>query len=825
LTGVAPAAQIGNYRVFSSPLFSGTFGPTTNEAAVVAAINDAVQDGMHVINLSVGSFPLDLPEVEPAGQAVANATRAGVLVVASVGNDGPDPVTISAPANSPDAVAVGSSNNARIFAQALRVTGPGTVPAELSRIAAVAGDGPKNTQKLSLPLWLVRSDPCGTLNPTVERVQDAVALIPQSLFCSDRTIVRNATTAGAKAAILYYDTSASDPLGPIGVSTTTIPSFEVGGSEGKALAAFFSAASPEQPRVEIDAEITAIPVQPDRMSEFSSVGPDVANQLKPDLTAPGTSIYSAVQVNDFLGEMYDPSQYLVADGTSFSAPLAAGAAALVRQLRPTWTPAQAKSALVNSAADVVRQGAQAAPILAAGSGRLDVLAALRSTVAFQPATLSFGAAVLTGSLTLTSSFTLTNLAEAPETFALELVPRTTLSNGTVTLSRSSITLGARESSSIQVSFAASGSVRSHGPVDGRIRVTAQGSGRVYQIPYWGEVQDASTVVDVFRIRGQGQTGVAGQPLAETLVAVVVDDDGPIGKGVAGVPVKFAVTTGGGSLSATDVVTDFTGYAATKWTLGDAVGEQRVTVSAVNVNKIFYATARANPSFPAAGVVDAAKFSTPLTPGGMVSLFGTRLASATATATSLPLSGLLAGAQVQVNGNPAPLFFASPGQINFQMPFEVQGQTSAQVRVSVLGINTPEVSVPLAAAAPGLFTTSQDGKGFVVALHGADNTPISASNPARAGETIVVYATGLGAVTPAVASGAPAPSNPLATTQTPATATIGNDAARVVFSGLAPGFVGLYQINLEVPPGAPPADVPLVVSIGSARSNLVALSVR
>ncbi len=825
VVGVAPAAQIGNYRVFSSPLFSGTFGPITNEAAIVAAINDAVQDGMNVINLSIGGLPFDVPEAEPSGQAVSNATKAGVLVVAAAGNDGPDPVTVSSPANSPHVLAVGSSNNSRIFAQALRVTGPGTVPSSLSRIAAVAGDGPKITQKLSLPVWVVRSDPCSTLNPAVERVQDAVAVIPQSLFCSDRTMILRATTAGAKAVLFYDETNFGDPFGPIGVSTTTIPSFSLGRADGQALAAFFQSSSPEQPRAEIEVEITAVPVQPDRMSEFSSVGPDLANQLKPDLTAPGTSIYSAVQVNDFLGDMYDPSQYFVADGTSFSSPLTAGAAALVRQLRPTWTPAQAKSALVNSAADVVRQGAQQAPLLAAGNGRLDVAAAMRATAVFEPTTLSFGATVLTGPVTLTSSFSVTNLAETPETFAIELVPRTTLSNGSVTLSKSSVTLGPRESTSVQLTFSASGSVRGHAPVDGRVRVTAAGSGRIYALPYWGEVEDASSLVDVFRIRGQGQSGVAGQTLAQDLVAVVVDDDGPIGKGVAGVPVKFTVTKGGGRVSVTDAVTDFVGYASTKWTLGDAAGEQQVTVAAVNVNKIFYATARANPAFPAAGVVHAATFSTTLAPGGMVSLFGTRVASATASATSLPLAGLLAGAQVLVNGTPAPLFFASAGQINFQMPFELQGQTSAELKVSVLGISTPPVTIPLVAAAPGLFTVSQDGKGFVVALHGTDNTPVTALNPARAGETIVVYGTGLGRVTPAVASGAASPLNPAATTQTQATAIIGTNTARVVFSGLAPGFVGLYQINIEIPAATPAADVPLVVSIGDVRSNLVALPVR
>jgi uncharacterized protein (TIGR03437 family) len=215
-----------------------------------------------------------------------------------------------------------------------------------------------------------------------------------------------------------------------------------------------------------------------------------------------------------------------------------------------------------------------------------------------------------------------------------------------------------------------------------------------------------------------------------------------------------------------------------------------------------------------GVLNSASFAppgNPVSPGQFVALFGSNLATATAVAQSSTFPAVLSGVSVSVNGRPAPIYFVSPGQISCLVPFGVTGAT-ATIQVNNNGTRSNAVDVPLAATAPGIFTQSQRGYGVGAMQKVRDFSLITAANPVRRNDAIVVYLTGLGAVSPAVADGAPGPSaEPLArTTQTPKVY-IGGKAATVLYSGLAPGYPGLYQINVVVPAAAPfGAKVPLAV---------------
>jgi minor extracellular serine protease Vpr len=135
------------------------------------------------------------------------------------------------------------------------------------------------------------------------------------------------------------------------------------------------------------------------------------------------------------------------------------------------------------------------------------------------------------------------------------------------------------------------------------------------------------------------------------------------------------------------------------------------------------------------------------------------------------------------------------------------------------------TVGLAPFAPAIFSTNAEGSGQGAVLD-VSYRLVDSSNPATAGSSVVlIYCTGLGAVTNQPATGAPSPSNPLAWSTTP-TVTIGGVPADVSFSGLAPGFVGLYQVNAQVPAGsATGSAVPVVVSIGGVESNTVTIAVR
>ncbi len=227
-----------------------------------------------------------------------------------------------------------------------------------------------------------------------------------------------------------------------------------------------------------------------------------------------------------------------------------------------------------------------------------------------------------------------------------------------------------------------------------------------------------------------------------------------------------------------------------------------------------------------GWVNAASFDRfkPLAPGMIFSLFGNNLAEGRNLAGEIPLPRQLGNLKLTIGGIEAPLFYADDGQVNAQVPFELPAGTASLV-VAGRGSAGAPGRVTIVGAQPGIFTLSQSGTGQGVVLD-AENRVADANNPVRAGDVVVIYATGLGMTEPPVLTGAAAPSAPLARAVTPVSVTIGRVAATVEFAGLAPGFVGLYQVNARVPEGvaAGPA-VPLVVAQSGIASNTVTLAIR
>jgi uncharacterized protein (TIGR03437 family) len=236
-----------------------------------------------------------------------------------------------------------------------------------------------------------------------------------------------------------------------------------------------------------------------------------------------------------------------------------------------------------------------------------------------------------------------------------------------------------------------------------------------------------------------------------------------------------------------------------------------------------------PAINAGGTVNGASFraGAAVAPGSIASVFGSFLVSSPSGASSLPLPTSLSGLSMQFgSGVKAPLFYASAGQVNLQVPWELAGQAQASLTATLGGQTSAAQTVNLAPFAPGIFSTNAQGTGQG-AIQDASSRLVDSSNPAAAGSTvIIIYCTGLGPVTNRPASGSWAPINPLAETTTKPTVTIGGVPATVQFSGLVPGFVGLYQVNAVVPAGTPAGDaVPVVLSIGGATSNTVTIAVK
>ncbi|HVX65233.1 MAG TPA: carboxypeptidase regulatory-like domain-containing protein [Bryobacteraceae bacterium] len=209
-----------------------------------------------------------------------------------------------------------------------------------------------------------------------------------------------------------------------------------------------------------------------------------------------------------------------------------------------------------------------------------------------------------------------------------------------------------------------------------------------------------------------------------------------------------------------------------------------------------------PQFTPRGVVSGASFfEGALAPGEIVSLFGTGIGPVEPAQGTFDTAGKLAtaagGVTVEFDGRPAPLFYADSAQINAQVPFEVSGRASTVVRVRY-GDTAAEAVLPVAAARPEIFGTRDQV--CVYDEHGIANDP---DHPARRGSVIVAYGTGQGLVQPALATGAPGGSDPL--NRARITATLGGVAAPVEFAGMAPGYVGLLQLNIKVPDNVPAGD--------------------
>jgi uncharacterized protein (TIGR03437 family) len=233
-----------------------------------------------------------------------------------------------------------------------------------------------------------------------------------------------------------------------------------------------------------------------------------------------------------------------------------------------------------------------------------------------------------------------------------------------------------------------------------------------------------------------------------------------------------------------------------------------------------------PQLSAGGVVNGASFAlaTPVAVGGIATIFGTALSSGTTSASTVPLPTSITGTQVLINGRAIPLFFVSPGQINGQVPWELRGSATINVRVVTNGVSSNTIVARIAAAAPGIFTIGATGAAIVT--HGSDGSLVTAANPAARGEILVVYGTGFGPVTNTPATGSPSPSGPLAISTADTMVTIGSQPATVFFNGLAPGFIGLYQLNLQVPANAPLGDaVALRMSSDVQLSNSATLAIR
>jgi uncharacterized protein (TIGR03437 family) len=233
-----------------------------------------------------------------------------------------------------------------------------------------------------------------------------------------------------------------------------------------------------------------------------------------------------------------------------------------------------------------------------------------------------------------------------------------------------------------------------------------------------------------------------------------------------------------------------------------------------------------PSVETAGVVSAAgnQSFVPLTPGGMITIYGERLSETTAEA-SFPLPTQIGSTRLVMGGRPLPLLFVSPGQINAIVPAGLAVNTRHQLLVQRANTYSRPVGLDVGSTQPAIFVVS-GSQGHIYRARPGETVLADSRNPAVAGDVLIIYAAGLGAVNPPVADGAAAPSSPLSTLPETPRVTIGGVEARVEFAGLAPGFAALFQLNVVVPAGVGPGDaVGVQVTAGGQRSPVAAMAIR
>ena len=228
-----------------------------------------------------------------------------------------------------------------------------------------------------------------------------------------------------------------------------------------------------------------------------------------------------------------------------------------------------------------------------------------------------------------------------------------------------------------------------------------------------------------------------------------------------------------------------------------------------------------------GITNAASFSpftSSVAPGEFVTIFGSGMADSTTVASSLPFPTTLAGVQVLVNGQAIPLYLVSPTQISGVLPYSLPVDDYAVFTVVNNGRTSNSVTQYTSETAPGVFTIPSTGLGVPAALH-PDFSIVSATSRARIGETIAVFVTGLGPVSPSVPAGAAAPSNPLSRiTADFINVQLDGINANVSYAGLAPGLAGLYQINFTIPAGVQRGDATLLIDVPGSITTQTALPV-
>jgi len=400
MSGMAPGAFLGNYNVFPGNVLNA------RSEDILNAVDAAVEDGMDVLNLSLGGSYHGNNDLLSIG--LDNAVDAGLSVAVAAGNSGPGPNTVESPGRARKVITVAASTNQHFVGEPFTYpSGGGTT------VGAAVGDFPPLAAGSFNLFFNSQLNACTSVDPGAS---GNVVVVDRG-GCTFSTKVRNAIAAGATGVVVINNV-AGDPsaMAKDGGGGDNLPAVMIGKNEGAAL----RTANPP------DASTTAIfqefvTPNKDILAGFSSQGPtnvDVA--IKPDVTSVGVNVLSSITcVGKGPGCPGDGSGWAFFQGTSMSTPHIAGSAAVLKDLHSTWSPAQIKSALVNRADLVIKDavtGTHDVGPTAQGAGRENLGVAADGTTWMDPVSASFGK--ITAGRPVSLNITLTNPTASDQTYAV-----------------------------------------------------------------------------------------------------------------------------------------------------------------------------------------------------------------------------------------------------------------------------------------------------------------------------------------------------------------------------------------------------------------------
>jgi subtilisin family serine protease len=404
ISGVAPRALLGNYNVFPADLASA------RSEDILNALETAYADGFDVANMSLGGGAHGIQDLLTI--AVDNLDQANMVVAVAAGNSGPGHFTVESPGSAARALTAGASSVPHFVGAPVTNAG-NTYGAAAGEFAVVSSD-------LTAPLGVVLngsalSIACSAL--PAGSLSGAIALLARGT-CAFSVKIRNAQNAGA-VAVLVANNVAGDPVAMATDGTAnqpTVPAYMVSREDGEALKGVGGSSTTISATLAYFATANA-----NIMAGFSGQGPtDVDLRVKPDAVAPGVNVLSSIP-RSFCG---GADCFAFMQGTSMATPHLAGSAAVVRQQHPTWSAAEIRSAIVNTANRGVLKNFQTAlpeaDVNVIGAGLENLLSAVGAAAALDPVSVSFGAVPAGSGQTKTVDVTIRNVSAGAASFSLDI---------------------------------------------------------------------------------------------------------------------------------------------------------------------------------------------------------------------------------------------------------------------------------------------------------------------------------------------------------------------------------------------------------------------